>query len=206
MDMLLLSWGFGAAAEFLAPFAAATPDFTVGYIGEAAGPYSGQGFVGEEKERLVALGHPVVDVAVAGRTADEFRADLERVHAVYVAGGNTFSLAAALAEHGAGAVLAERVRAGMPYIGCSAGSIVAGTSLEAATLMDDPTPWAGRDGLGLVDLVYVPHADGTFGPYPLSLIADTVAKYGSQRLVLVGNDDALRVDEGGIRLVASRWR
>lgn len=205
MDMLLLSWGFGAAADFLAPFAAATPGFTVGYIGEAAGPYSNQGFVGEEKDRLVALGHKVVDVAVTGRTADEFRADLAAVQAVYLAGGNTFSLMAALREHGADAVLAEAVRAGLPYIGCSAGSIVAGTSLEAAALMDDPAPYAGRDGMALVDVVVVPHADGTFGPYPLSLIADTVARYGSQRLVLLGNNDALRVDASGIRLVRSAW-
>src|SRR5262249_43977238 len=55
---------------------------------------------------------------------------LDRVDAVFVGGGNTFRLLHRLYRYGLIPLLRERVRAGMPYIGSSAGSIVAGPSLK----------------------------------------------------------------------------
>ncbi|NND65684.1 MAG: type 1 glutamine amidotransferase-like domain-containing protein, partial [Gammaproteobacteria bacterium] len=50
---------------------------------------------------------------------------VEQAEAIYVGGGNTFRLTAALHEYGIIDVVRERVFSGMPYMGVSAGTNVA---------------------------------------------------------------------------------
>jgi dipeptidase E len=59
----------------------------------------------------------------------EFGAALERVEAVFVGGGNTYVLLDRLRRSGLLAALRARVRAGLPYVGASAGSNVAGPNI-----------------------------------------------------------------------------
>src|SRR5919199_4046047 len=63
-------------------------------------------------------------------TADEPEGAIERAEAFFVGGGNAFRLLKALQDSGAALAIARRVREGTPYIGSSAGSIVAGPSLK----------------------------------------------------------------------------
>lgn len=202
--MLLQSWNFGAAKDFLAPLAAGVDGFTLGYIGDAAGPH---GFAGEELENCRKLGYPVVDCQLAGRTSDEVAAMLAGVHAVYVAGGNTFVLMDAVRASGADLILTSRVRAGMPWLSSSAGSIIAGPSLLAVELMDDANAvpsFTDRNGLALTDTTIVPHAGGEWDVYPTSLIDRTLAEFGDRlRLQPLRNDQALLVDDSGERIVAA---
>jgi dipeptidase E len=59
----------------------------------------------------------------------EPRATLERADAVFVGGGNTYALLERLQEAKLLDPIRERVRAGMPYVGSSAGSNVAGPNI-----------------------------------------------------------------------------
>lgn len=170
----------------------------VGYIGDAQAAYAGAPFVAAERRAIEVLGHELVDITMRDLTASEFAETLSGVDAVYVAGGSTFALLEALKVTGGDIVLAERVREGLPYIGCSAGSIIVGPDIAPASLMDDPadgpalTDWAG---LGLIDRTVIPHADGLLAPYPPSLIDETIARYGSShRLLPLHDDQALLVD------------
>jgi dipeptidase E len=54
---------------------------------------------------------------------------LERAEAVFVGGGNTYALLDRLQRSGLLAALGARVRAGLPYVGVSAGSNVAGPNI-----------------------------------------------------------------------------
>src|SRR5205814_4017742 len=51
--------------------------------------------------------------------------ELDRAEAIFVGGGNTFRLLKTLYGRKLFAPIRERVRAGMPYLGSSAGSVVA---------------------------------------------------------------------------------
>lgn len=205
--LLLLSLGHGAVPAFLADHAPTDRPLTIGYVPDAARADATAPWAVAERDRVVGLGHAVVDVRLTGADAGTVAEALDGVDALYVAGGNTFALLDALRSSRADAVITERVRAGLPYIGSSAGSIVAGPSAEPATLMDDPAEAPGltdRRGLGLTDAVVVPHADGKLPPYPLELIGRTLDRYGSDHeLVPLCDDEALLITGPGWKVVAS---
>lgn len=138
---------------------------------------------------------------------DELDRTLAGLDAVYVASGSTFALLEALQATGGGRVLSDHVRAGLPYMGASAGSIVAGPDVTPASLMDDPADGPALTsfhGLALVDQVVIPHADGLLPPYPPELIARTLKTYGADYALLPLRDDqAFLTQSGRGRLVDS---
>jgi dipeptidase E len=204
---LLLSLGAGAVPGFLRAHGAGSRAFTIGYLPDAARAYPDAPFAVEERDRVRALGHPVVEVVLTGSTRAEVAAALDRVDVLWVAGGSTFALLDAVRGADAAQEIAGRVRDGLLYIGSSAGSILAGPSVEPASVMDDPADAPEQTdltGLGLVDVVVVPHADGALPPYPPEVIARTVAQYGdAHRLVLLRDDQALLVEGTESLVVAS---
>lgn len=208
MNILLLSWGLGALPDFLATAVpAAGAPLRIGYVDDATAAHEGEPWVAVERERLAATGHALIDLRV-GVTEPQARSEvLDGLDAVYVAGGNTFSLMAALRRTGGAEDLTRRVRAGLPYIGLSAGAIATGPSLEPLTLMDDPAEAPDlddRSGLGLVDTVVVPHADGALPPYPPELIERIRTTYAaSHPLTFLADDEALVLTGGEPRRVPS---
>lgn len=209
MPLLLLSLGVGAVPDFVDRHTdRGDGPVRVGYLDDAARPYGDAPFITAERERVAALGFPVTTLtAGAFDDADSFAAALDDVDVLYVAGGDTFALLAALRRHGADAIVVARVRAGLPYIGSSAGSIIAGPSVEPAEPMDDPgeaPDLVGREGLALVDTVVIPHADGALPPYPPALIAGIRETYGGRYpLTFLNDDQALLIDDGPPRVIAS---
>lgn len=197
MKLFLASFLHAQLGDFLGHKAA--------YIDDAAARLRDVPFARAEREAVAKLCSEVVDVTVATTPVEAVRETLEHVDSVYVASGSTFDLLLALRSTGAEAVLKELVREGLPYAGSSAGAIVAGPSIEPATIMDDPTTAPGLSdyrGLELTEHVVVPHAQGTTGPYTISMIARTVEEYGMRwPLVLLRDEQALLVDDSGAHLV-----
>jgi len=208
MDLLLMSRFAGAAPSFLQQATSGeSRRLRLAYISDAQADYVGAPFVDAERTQVGALCDDITEVSVRTTRAGRLETVLDSVDAVYVASGSTFALLDALRATGTDRLLAQRVRAGLPYIGASAGSIVAGPSIAPASLMDDPadapslTDYAG---LGLVSVVVIPHADGQLPPYPTSLIAQTLTTYGTDHALCPVNDDqALLVTNGAARLISS---
>ncbi len=100
------------------------------------------GYTAGTKEAL----SEVVDVVGAHTLSS---GDLEAADAFYVGGGNTFRLLKRLQETGMLELLQRRVADGIPYIGASAGSCVAGPSIRTTNDMPIVQP-RGFAGLGLV--------------------------------------------------------
>lgn len=209
MHLLLLSLGVSAVPDFITNHVGrAIEEVRVGYLNDASSPYAGADFVAAERQQLAELGYPLTDITVADfDDATAFSAALDGIDVVYVAGGNTFVLLDALRRHGADQVLADKVRAGLPYIGASAGSIVTGPSIEPISLMDDPTDapeLASRTGLGLIDTVIIPHADGQLPPYPPALIHQIKQTYQTEYpLTFINDDQALLIEHSTRQLIAS---
>lgn len=201
--LILLSLGAGALLEYL-PAVQGEKYVRIGYIDEAQRHLLDEPFTGAERERLVRFGYHVINIDLRRSGFDE---ELAEVDAVYLSGGDTFALMTGLRRSGADAIIADRVRAGMPYVGLSAGAVVAGPDIEPAALMDDPG--MGLDlsdfrGLGLTDTVVIPHADGQLPPYPPEIIDRTLNEYGDRFTLLpLYDDQALIVDAAGSRVVDS---
>jgi dipeptidase E len=103
-------------------------------------------------ERLAATG-----VEVATLTADEAgRRRAGEAEAVFTGGGNTFRLLKTLQESGLLSILRERARAGMPYIGSSAGTNIAAPTIRTTNDMPIVEP-ASFEALGLVPFQINPH-------------------------------------------------
>ena len=111
-----------------------------------------EGYAGKFSARLAASG--LEAEALAGDEADRRRIDA--AEAVFVGGGNTFRLLRAVHDLGLLAPLRERVLAGMPYLGASAGINVAGPTIRTTNDMPIVEPH-GFDALGLVPFQINPH-------------------------------------------------
>ena len=104
------------------------------------------------QERLRQMGysltsvHDVSNMPRAIMTAD----------AIFVGGGNTFRLLKALYDHNLIEAIRHSVAGGTPYVGSSAGAIVAGLSLKTTKDMPVVQP-PSFDALGLVPFQISPH-------------------------------------------------
>ena len=86
----------------------------------------------------------------------DFQSTLARAEAIFVGGGNTYALLRRLRESGLLDAIGERARAGLPYIGSSAGANVAGPNI--LTTNDwNVVGLTAFGGLGLVPFNINPH-------------------------------------------------
>lgn len=104
------------------------------------------------RSRFTELGFEVIGL----HEASDPVAAVREAEAVFVGGGNTFVLLRALYETGVLEPLRERALAGMPYMGSSAGSNMAGLTIGTTNDMPivEPTSFAA---LGLVPFNVNPH-------------------------------------------------
>jgi dipeptidase E len=114
-----------------------------------------EAYAAKARERFRAIGLELASVHefVAKEAA---RAAVEKAEAVFVGGGNTFRLLAALYERDLLGTIRARAEAGMPYVGSSAGTNVACPTIR--TTNDMPILWPpSPEALGLVPFQVNPH-------------------------------------------------
>lgn len=123
---------------------------------------------------------------------------------VIVTGGDPFHLLARARASGLDRALREPLARGVPYVGVSAGAIVAGPSLEPHVLASPfaPPPGLALEGLALTDQVVLPHHDRE----ERALLHDVARqKYGERfSLVPLRDDEALTITDGVSTRIAAR--
>ena len=104
------------------------------------------------KQRFAKMGYELSSI----HTADDPVRAVNHTDAVFVGGGNTFRLLKALYDFDLLGPIRDRVAAGVPYIGSSAGSNVAGPTIRTTNDMPIVQP-PSFDALGLVSFQINPH-------------------------------------------------
>ena len=104
------------------------------------------------RERYARMGYEVTSV----HTATDPLEAVDNTDAVFIGGGNTFRLLNALYQANLLEPIRNRVQNGMPYIGSSAGSNVAGPTIKTTNDMPIIQP-PSFDSLGLVSFQISPH-------------------------------------------------
>lgn len=110
------------------------------------------GYAAKARERVSAIGYALS----SAHEASEPRKALAEADAIFIGGGNTFRLLKALQDTDWIEPIRERVRAGVPYIGSSAGSNVAGPTIRTTNDMPIVQP-RSFEALGLVPFQLNPH-------------------------------------------------
>jgi dipeptidase E len=149
--LLLLSNSRDAEGRYLYHCREAIAELLRGVRRVAFVPFAGVTVSWGDYARKVAEALAPIGVAVdPAHAATDAAAALRDAEAIAVGGGNTFHLLMKLQEGGLLGVLRERALAGVPYIGWSAGSVVAGPTIRTTNDMPIVEPPNGLGALGLV--------------------------------------------------------
>ena len=151
-------------------------------------------YVDSAKDAFEELGLIVDMLDISTAPQDVIKNKLSKNDYIYLSGGNTFFLLQELIKSGADKVIIELVNAGKPYIGESAGAIVAVPNIDYAKGMDDSsiaTDLQLYDALHLVDIYPVPH----YTNYPFEEAADAIIDEWEETLDLrpITNDQVILV-------------
>jgi dipeptidase E len=80
----------------------------------------------KDRESLVKAGFEVVDYTVTGKTKGDVEKELGKTDVIFFSGGNVFYLLQQIQHVGCADSIRKFVANGKPYIGSSAGSVIAG--------------------------------------------------------------------------------
>ena len=145
------------------------------------------------------------------------RKAVEQAEGLFVGGGNSFRLLDRMQRLGLLGLVRERVRAGMPYVGISAGTNLACPTIRTTNDMPIVEP-ASLDALGLVPFQINPHwFDGPvhvktatgFEVYGGETRDDRLREFleeNDRRVLAIGEGGVLRVEGTSARIDGARAR
>jgi dipeptidase E len=114
--------------------------------------YDRDGYASTARQRFEKMDYALESI----HTAADARQAVERAEVMFVGGGNTFRLLKALYDNRVLDLIRARALEGMPYIGSSAGSNVAGPTIRTTNDMPIAEP-PSLKALGLVNFQINPH-------------------------------------------------
>lgn len=199
MKLFLTSAGFTnqeIAREFLAQLPFPVGQSRVLIVAYAQNPEE-EFYVNESKKEIQQLGFENIVIANMHHPVDV--SSLGDFSVIYVCGGNTFAILQKLRETGLSAFIIQQVQAGAVYVGVSAGSIIAGPSIEIASWGsegdENKISLEDLSGFNLVDLTVFPH----FHEELRSEIEEFKKKV-SYRVFELTNDQAIFVNDSEVTL------
>jgi dipeptidase E len=114
--------------------------------------YDRDAYASQARGRFETMGYDLTSIHTSANPRDA----IDEADAVFIGGGNTFRLLKAMYDFGILDPIRHRVNTGLPYIGSSAGSNVAGPTIKTTNDMPIVQP-PSFDALGLVPFQINPH-------------------------------------------------
>lgn len=130
--ILLTSAGMQVKDEIVKLLQKPAYNITVGFINTAAKPEADLSYVQKDLDAMKEVGFNVEEIDIEGKKESQVMELLKLKDIIYVEGGNTFYLLKAMRRCNFGRVIRKLLKLGKVYIGVSAGSIVAGRTIETA--------------------------------------------------------------------------
>jgi len=165
------------------------------HIVTAANVEGYKGYIDDDRRLMEQVGFQIADLDLVGKNRIELRALLGEKDIIYVQGGNTFYLLHHVRESGFDEVIKRLIDRGIIYIGVSAGSIIAGQTIETSVWRDVDRNVVGLSdltGLGLVPFNIFVH----YSPQYKELILREQPK-SKWPLRILTDDQALLIRDGG---------
>jgi dipeptidase E len=204
--MLFLTSSIASVADHLYENFLADKGFkTVLFVDTAAEPkdVSG-GWLQRDIDSLKNQGYKVDRYTVTGKTRDEIERKIDEYDVFYMSGGHTAYLLHQLRTTDSFNLIIEKVKAGKPYIGTSAGSIICGPKLPDYFIEDDPE-LEDISCLNLVNFTLIPHwGDDYFKERYLGGRLELAYKEDQVPLVLLTDKQYIQVlDNGAFKLITT---
>ncbi len=158
-------------------------------------PYAAVGFSYDDYTAKVVAPLEKIGYQVTGiHTTDDPKQAVQDAEVLAIGGGNTFALLDLLYQHDLLEVIRERVGRGMPFMGWSAGSNVAGTTISTTNDMPIVEPPSFK-ALNLVPFQINPHyTEATLPNYGGETRKDRINEY----IAINPNMKVIGVPEGNI--------
>ena len=209
MNLLLISNSTNAGEEYLKYPIAEIAKTLQGVSEVVFIPYAAVTFSYDEYERKVQQRFNEIDIKVRSvHHALNKRNFVRHAQAIVIGGGNTFALLKKMQEEDLLDMIFRRVKAGVPYIGWSAGSNVTCPTICTTNDMPIVQPQSFR-AIGLVPFQINPHyldanPEGHAGETREQRINEYIEANRSRYVVGLREGCMLRVTENSIELIGSR--
>ena len=209
MKLLLISNSTNAGEEYLRYPLPEIGRFLAGIHEIAFVPYAAVTFSYADYEKKVQARFDELGIRVRSvhRTKDP-AAMIRRAEAVCVGGGNTFALARKMQQQGLMKAILGRIRAGVPYVGWSAGSNVCCPTISTTNDMPIVQPESFR-AIGAVKFQINPHyldanPAGHAGETREQRILEYIEANPRRWVVGLREGCMLRLEQGRLELIGSR--
>ena len=198
MNLLLLSSSRAENSEYLAPYLHWITEHLAGIRTVLFIPYAGVTVNYDDYQAKVqqALSPYAIDVQSIHQFADPRKA-VSQAKAILVGGGNTFQLLHQLYQHDILSLMRNKVQSGVPYIGWSAGSNIAGATICTTNDMPIVEPPSFK-ALNLLPWQLNPHytdyaPPGFHGETRDMRLAEFMALHPETPIIALPEGSALRV-------------
>jgi len=205
VNLFLTSEAHNVLDKFVEIFEINPSELTVAFIPTAADFDENKSYVNLDRNKLLELGFKVIDINIAGKIEKYLQKRLEKADIIFVSGGNTFYLLEKSISSGFDKIVKRLVERGVYYIGSSAGSVLAGRTIEHVKLLDNAELASNLkiyDGLKLIDAMILPHYGNKKYEARMNQIVKNYAAQKNKIITLTDNQ-AVIVKDGKFRIISN---
>lgn len=158
--LFLASIACNVLDKFVEIFNCSPQNLKVAFITTAANVYENKLFLDDDRNKLLKLWFKVFDIDIADKNEQILEKQFKDIDIIFVAWGNTFYLLEKIFDSGFDKIIKEFINNSKYYIGSSAGSVIAGSSIEIIKWIDNLSKTSNLEsfeGLNLINKIILPH-------------------------------------------------
>ena len=200
--LLLTSQGMQVKDEFIKILPKPANEIRLAHVITASNEMRPRAWLDHDKNILLEMGIQVTDIDIQGKTIDEVRIMLKDMDVIYVQGGDPYFLLKYAKESGFDTVVKELIDKGIIYVGVSAGTYLAGPTVEQGLWRK---PDRDRHGLtdyefamGLVPFLICVHYESQY-----AAVIKEGMKHTTYPVRILTDDQALLIQDDVVKFVGT---